>query len=133
MIYLNREPVSIFRVNQDLIIEYKSICDRYLINIRRNLTKQLIPDKVYYDLKMVLNSYGTIINNLLNSRYESLEHLKKNISEFSSSCNVFLKNSDTIIPENVHNLVDDDLKRLKLSVNKLLYIIENFCDSSEDY
>jgi hypothetical protein len=132
MIYLNREIESIFNVDQDLVIDYKRVCDRYLVNIRRNLSKQLVFYKVYYDLQQVNNSYFEIIDKLINELYEYVADLDKDYSVFIRNCNTFLKNSENIIPQNIHYLVDSDIKSIQLSLDKLIYIIKNFCDDSED-
>lgn len=132
MIYLNREIESAFKVDPDLVADYKVICDRYLVNIRRNLTKQLIFYKVYYDLQQVNNAYFLIIDKLLNGLYENIESLKKDNSDFVKCCNVFVKSSTTVVPENVMDLVDADIDRLKLAMNKLIYILENYCLQPEE-
>lgn len=132
MIYLNRKPVSIFKVDHDLVVDYKRACDELLINIRRNLTKQLIIDKVYYDLQQVNNSYYNIIYKLLNDLYEDSSSLDSDYKDFISTVNVFIKNCEAVVPNNVNILVVKDIDRLKLSLEKLIYILKNICDDSED-
>jgi hypothetical protein len=132
MIYLNREIKSAFNVDPDLVVDYKSVCDRYLVNIHRNLTKQLVFYKVYYDLQQVNNSYFAIIDKLMNDEYEFIEQLNKDYAKFVNSCTVFERNSRTIVPENVMELVEKDVEKLKLAVDKLLYIVKNLCLCPEE-
>jgi hypothetical protein len=132
MIYLNREPVSVFKIDPDLVVDYKVICDEILVNIRRNLSRQLIFYKVYYDLQQMYNGFFSIFDKLLNNLYEDSSVFNKDVSDFKGLCNVLLKNSENIIPENIHNLVDSDIKKLLLTIDKLVYIINNYCDFSED-
>lgn len=132
MIYLNREIKSAFNVDPDLVVDYKSVCDRYLVNIRRNLTKQLVFYKVYYDLQQVNNSYFAMIDKLMNEEYEFIEQLNKDYAKFVNCCTVFERNSRTIVPDNVMELVEKDVDKLKLAVDKLLYIVKNLCLCSEE-
>ena len=132
MIYLNRESVSVFKIDPDLVVDYKVICDEILVNIRRNLSRQLIFYKVYYDLQQMYNGFFSIFDKLLNNLYEDSSVFNKDVSDFKGLCNVLLKNSENIIPENIHNLVDSDIKKLLLTIDKLVYIINNYCDFSED-
>ena len=132
MIYLNRDVKSIFNVDQDLLVDYKRICDRYLINIRRNLTKQLVFYKVYCDLQYVDNSFFVIIDKLLNDLYTGIDQLDKDYSVLIKYCNTFLKNSERIVPNNIHDLVEKDIKSLQLAMDKLIYILKNFCISEDN-
>lgn len=132
MIYLNREPVSVFKIDPDLVVDYKVICDEILVNIRRNLSRQLIFYKVYYDLQQLYNGFFSIFDKLLNNLYEDSSVFNKDVSDFKGLCDVLLKNSENIIPENIHDLVDSDIKKLLLTIDKLVYIINNYCDFSED-
>jgi hypothetical protein len=132
MIYLDRKPVSVFKVDHDLVIEYKRTCDGLLINIRRNLTKQLIIDKVYYDLQQVNDSYYNIIYKLLNDLYDEASKLDSDYKNFISTSNVFVKNCEAVVPDGVKQLVIKDVDRLKLAMQRLIYILENICNDSED-
>ena len=132
MIYLDRKPVSVFKVDHDLVIEYKRTCDGLLINIRRNLTKQLIIDKVYYDLQQVNDSYYNIIYKLLNDLYDEASKLDNDYKDFVSTSNVFVKNCEAVVPDGVKPLVIKDVDRLKLAMQRLIYILENICHDSED-
>ena len=127
MIYLNQEVESIFTIDPDLVVDYKRICDRYLISMKHNLTKQLIPYKVYYDLQQVSNSYFVMIDKLLKGLYEDVSYLDKDHADYIKWCNTFLKNSERIVPDNIHDLVEDDINSMQLALNKLIYILKNFC------
>ena len=127
MIYLNQKVESIFTVDPDLVVDYKRICDRFLISMKHNLTKQLISYKVYYDLQQVNNSYFVMIDKLLNELYEDVSYLDKDYAEYVKCCNTFLKNSERIVPDNIHDLVEDDINSMQLALNKLIYILKNFC------
>ena len=133
MIYLTNHIDSAFDIDNDLVADYKITCDQYLVNVRRNLTRQLVFYKVYNYLQKVNNTYFVIIDKLMNNQYESLEQLKKDYSEFEKECNSFIKNCETVIPENIINRVKKDIDKLRLAMNKLLYIAENICLKSEDY
>lgn len=127
MIYLNQEVQSIFNVDPDLVVDYKRICDRFLISMRHNLTKQLIAYGVYYDLQQINNTYFVMIDKLLNGLYEDVSYLDKDYAEYVKWCNTFLKNSENIVPDNIHKLVEDDINSMQLALNKLIYILKNFC------
>lgn len=132
MIYLNREVQSVFQINQDLVLDYKRACDRILVNIRRNLTRQLIFYKVYCDLQEVYNSYYVIIDKLTNELYESVEDLRKDYAVLTKYARTFIRNSTTIVPDTIHEIVSGDIDDFLLTMDKLIYILENFCDDSED-
>lgn len=127
MIYLNQEVQSIFNVDPDLVVDYKRICDRFLISMRHNLTKQLIAYGVYYDFQQINNTYFVMIDKLLNGLYEDVSYLYKDYAEYVKWCNTFLKNSERIVPDNIHKLVEDDINSMQLALNKLIYILNNFC------
>lgn len=132
MIYLNREVQSVFQINQDLVVDYKRTCDRILVNIRRNLTRQLIFYKVYCDLQEVYNSYYVIIDKLINELYESVEDLRRDYADLTKYSKAFIRNSTTIVPENIHEVVSDEIDQFLLAMDKLIYILENYCENSED-
>ena len=133
MIFLNKDIVSVFNVNKDLIVNYKSEGDRYLVDIRRCLSKQLVYYILYTDLQKVNNSYFTIIDRLLNDEYEDVYKFKKDCSEFNNIQKVFLKSCEGFIDENVMEDVKHDIEKLDLLIQRLIYILENICyDESED-
>lgn len=132
MIYLNREIKSVFQINQDLVVDYKRTCDRILVNIRRNLTRQLIFYKVYCDLQEVYNSYYVIIDKLINELYDSSEDMRKDYAVLTKCCKAFIRNATTIVPENIHEVVSDEIDQFLLAMDKLIYILENYCEITED-
>jgi hypothetical protein len=77
------------------------------------------------------NSYYKVIYKLLNDKYESLESFKKDNSEFIKSCDVFIKNSNNVVPEHIYKIVCNEIDKLKLAMNKLVYIAEEICYSEE--
>ena len=127
MIFLNKEPFKIVSIDKDMVLNYKHEGDLFLVGIQHELTKQPISYVIYYDLQMVDNSFFKIIKNLVENNYTDVSQLKNQHSEFLSYCNTFIKSCSVIGNDNVYNIVTDLINKLKLSVEKLIYIVENFC------
>ena len=128
MIFLNSKPEEpVIHINEDLVINYKREGDRLLIEIRRTLTKQVVIYNLYADLQLVYNSFFSIIDSLLKDKYRSLLDLKNGQAKFLKMCNLFTKNMNSVVSENVSEHVVKCLDTLKLYVQKLVYIAENVC------
>lgn len=135
MIFLGQEEKSVIQIDKDLVINYKKSGDSILVDIKRNLTCQLIWYVVYYDLQKVNNSFFTIIKKLYNENYSDISYLKKDNEEFVKCCNLFLKNCKSKISDSIYDVLVRDIDKLKLVIQKLIYICENICyvDDSEDF
>lgn len=132
MIFLNKEKEQIISIDEDLVLNYKHEGDLFLVSIHHELTKQLISYLIYYDLQQVDNDFFKIIKNLIEGNYTDISQLRNQYSEFTKSCNTFLKGCENIENENVYNSVSKSIEGLKLCVQKLIYIVENFCYLEED-
>ena len=82
MIFLNREESSVFKIEKDLVVDYKRTGDQYLVSIYHELTKQLIPYTVYNDLQKVDNYFYMIIKGLLYEEYTDIEKFRETYSIF---------------------------------------------------
>lgn len=135
MIFLGQEEKSVIQIDKDLVINYKKSGDSILVDIKRNLTCQLIWYVVYYDLQKVNNSFFNIIKKLHNENYSDISYLKKDNEEFVKCCNLFLKNCKSKISDSIYDILVRDIDKLKLVIQKLIYICENICyvDDSEDF
>ena len=127
MIFLNRQEESVVTVDKDLVLDYKRAGDEYLIDIKRELSKQLVYYILYTDLQQVYNAFGCIINKLLNEEYTEESQITKDNTDLSRCCASFLKGCEGFVTEFVLEKVKKDVDALLLCIKKLMYIIENLC------
>lgn len=133
MIFLNKEVASIFKVNPDLIATYKTQGDRYLVDIKRCLSKQLVYYILYTDLQKVNNFYFRIMDKLLKGEYTELYSLKEDYAAFQKVEKSFLKGCEGFIDTTVMESVKKDIDSLDIIIQRFIYILENICyDESED-
>lgn len=133
MIFLNREESSVFKIEKDLVVDYKRTGDQYLVSIYHELTKQLIPYTIYNDLQKVDNYFYTIIKGLLYEEYTDIEKFRENYSIFVKKCDIFLKNSkESFLTDDNRKVCDFYIDKLKLLMQKLMYIAENICYDLEE-
>lgn len=133
MIFLNREESSVFKIEKDLVVDYKRTGDQYLVSIYHELTKQLIPYTVYNDLQKVDNYFYLIIKGLLYEEYTDIEKFRENYSIFVKKCDIFLKNSkESFLTDDNMKVCDFYIDKLKLLMQKLMYIAENICYDLEE-
>ena len=131
MILLNKEIVSVINIDKDLVVTYKTTCDRYLINIHRELTKQLVDYIVYYYFQEMENMFGKIIDNLLNGLYDDIDVYYADKEEFSKWVTTFVKSLEGAVFDTTYEKVINYTDRLDLEMNKMYYIIENVCYNAE--
>lgn len=131
MILLNKEIVSVINIDKDLVVTYKTTCDRYLINIHRELTKQLVDYIVYYYFQEMENMFGKIIDNLLNGLYDDIDMYYADKEEFSKWVTTFVKSLEGAVFDTAYEKVIKYTDRLDLEMNKMYYIIENVCYNAE--
>ena len=131
MIFLNIKEDPVVNIDKDLVLNYKHEGDLHLVTIKHNMTKQLVAYKVYWYLQQVNNSFYTIIKGLAKEQYTDMTTLRNDYSEFIKNCNIFIKNCEGAVSEQVYDKVNSSLEKLKLSMQKLMYIAENIC-SVED-
>lgn len=133
MIFLNREESSVFKIEKDLVVDYKRTGDQYLVSIYHELTKQLIPYTIYNDLQKVDNYFYLIIKGLLYDEYTNIEKFRENYSIFVKKCDLFLKNSkESFLTDDNMKVCDFYIDKLKLLMQKLMYIAENICYDLEE-
>ena len=133
MIFLNREESSVFKIEKDLVVDYKRTGDQYLVSIYHELTKQLIPYTIYNDLQKVDNYFYLIIKGLLYDEYTNIEKFRENYSIFVKKCDLFLKNSkESFLTDDNMKVCDFYIDKLKLLMQKLMYIAENSCYDLEE-
>lgn len=133
MIFLNREESSVFKIEKDLVVDYKRTGDQYLVSIYHELTKQLIPYTIYNDLQKVDNYFYLIIKGLLYEEYTDIEKFHENYSIFVKKCDIFLKNSkESFLTDDNMKVCDFYIDKLKLLMQKLMYIAENICYDLEE-
>jgi hypothetical protein len=133
MIFLNREESSVFKIEKDLVVDYKRTGDQYLVSIYHELTKQLIPYTIYNDLQKVDNYFYLIIKGLLYEEYTDIEKFRENYSIFVKKCDIFLKNSkESFLTDDNMKVCDFYIDKLKLLMQKLMYIAENICYDLEE-
>lgn len=127
MIFLNKEEEQIISIDPDIVLNYKHEGDMYLVNIQHELTKQLISYLVFYDLQKVNNSFFKLIQNLSEGNYFDIVDFRNDYAEFIKCCKTFLKGCEGIEEVGVYDSVKESIDKLQLSIQKLVYIIENFC------
>jgi len=127
MIYLNKVEEPNIVINQDLVIEYKEEGDIYLVNVKRNMTKQLVGYTHYQTLQKINNSFYFIIQGLLEDKFENVTKLKDAYRKLVVNCNTLIKNISNLLPDDIYNTICEDLDSLQLLMEKLIYIVENFC------
>lgn len=127
MIFLNQTEPSVITIDPDLVVNYKRESDLYLINIRRTLTRQLVYYKIYYYLQKVNNSFFKIISSLLEEKYTDRGMFLKDKTTFYNDLTVFLKSCDNLVRDSVYESIEYDVNALKLIIEKLTKIIEDFC------
>lgn len=133
MIFLNREKSSVFKIEKDLVVDYKRTGDQYLVSIYHELTKQLIPYTIYNDLQKVDNYFYLIIKGLLYGEYTDIEKFRENYSIFVKKCDIFLKNSkESFLTDDNMKVCDCYIDKLKLLMQKLMYVAENICYDLEE-
>lgn len=133
MIFLNREESSVFKIEKDLVVDYKRTGDQYLVSIYHELTKQLIPYTIYNDLQKVDNYFYLIIKGLLYDEYTDIEKFRETYSIFAKKCDIFLKNSkESFLTDDNMKVCDFYIDKLKLLMQKLMYIAENICYDLEE-
>lgn len=133
MIFLNREKSSVFKIEKDLVVDYKRTGDQYLVSIYHELTKQLIPYTIYNDLQKVDNYFYLIIKGLLYDEYTDIEKFRENYSIFVKKCDIFLKNSkESFLTDDNMKVCDCYIDKLKLLMQKLMYVAENICYDLEE-
>ena len=127
MIYLNKVEEPNIIINQDLVIEYKEEGDIYLVNVKRNMTKQLVGYTHYQTLQKINNSFYFIIQGLLEDKFKNVTRLKDAYRKLVVNCNTLIKNISNLLPDDIYNTICEDLDSLQLLMEKLIYIVENFC------
>ena len=133
MIFLNREESSVFKIEKDLVVDYKRTGDQYLVSIYHELTKQLIPYTIYNDLQKVDNYFYLIIKGLLYDEYTELNKFRETYSMFVKKCDIFLKNTkESFLTDDNMKVCDFYIDKLKLLMQKLMYIAENICYDLEE-
>jgi hypothetical protein len=131
VILLNREIVSVINIDPDLVATYKRSCDRYLINIHRNLTRQLVDYVVYYHYQQMMNMFGEIINNLIDGLYEDIDDFYTDKEELAKRISVFRKSMEGTITDSVYETLVKFTDMFEREMNKLYYVIENVCYVAE--
>lgn len=134
MIWLHHEEEPAFKINKDMVLDYKRTADDVLISIRRELSRQLVYYMVYTDLQQVNNSFFKMIDGLLNDLYLEASELKDDNAVFVQNCKAFLKGCQGFVSEEALEYVTKEIEDLQLIIKKLLYIIDNYCtdEKSED-
>ena len=127
MIYLNKVEEPNIVINQDLVIEYKEEGDIYLVNVKRNMSKQTVGYTHYQTLQKINNSFYFIIQGLLEDKFENVTKLKDAYRKLVVNCNTLIKNISNLLPDNIYNAICEDIDSLQLMMEKLIYIVENFC------
>ena len=132
MIFLSTtDNEQTFSIDRDLVITYKRTGDRYLVALYHELTKQLISYTIYYDLQQVDNSFYRIIKGLL-ADYENLDNVSNDYSILVRDCNTFVKNCSGSVSDSVYEVVTVYIDKLKLLMEKLVYIANNICTNTEE-
>ena len=132
MIIIGYKEPSIFKINHDIVLEYKRICDSYLVSIRRNMTRQCVDFRLYAPMNKVFNAYGDIINSFLEDNYSDEHEYNDDYRKLEQAINDYKKDAELQLVGFVYDNVCDELDMLKLAMGKLRYIAENFCIQEEE-
>lgn len=135
MIWLNKQEVSAFNINSDLVAKYKSQGDIYLIDLKRQLSKQLVYYILYTEYQEFCNTFFDIIGNLLESTYTQKSDLDKDYAAFEKQSKQFVKSCEGFVQEYVLENVRDLVDKIVLLIQKLTYIADNICvnKDAEDF
>lgn len=132
MIFLNAQEVKHLFVDEDLVIKYKKRSDVYLIDIKRELTKQPVYYKIYEYYQNLCNTFYAIIEQLLDGTCETESDLRAISEEFYKACTSFIKQCESIISERSYDFVCKCVENLKMVIDKIVYISCNYCFDVED-
>jgi len=132
MIYLNKVEEPNIVINQDLVIEYKEEGDIYLVDVKRSMSKQPVGYTHYQTLQKINNSFYFIIQGLLEDKFENVTKLKDAYRKLVVNCNTLVKNISNLLPDNIYNAICEDIDSLQLLMEKLIYIVENFCFTEDN-
>jgi hypothetical protein len=131
LIFLNYKPESAYTLNQKLVSNYKKIGDAYLADIRRGMSKQLTDYGLYRYLQDVYNAYWVIIGGLAEGTYEDTEKIYKDQAFFEKQCDEMLKNIKGGVPDKVYDGISIKVSGVKLLIQKLIYIVSNYCERND--
>ena len=129
MIKLKQSKESPIVVSKKFLADYKEQGDKYLANIRRNLSKQPAVWTLYGDLQQLYNAYGDIINSLVNGEYYDISEVRKGFREYEKVAKYFVKMTDGEVPYNIQCSVEEDVEDVRLLLVKLVTIIEKYCNT----
>ena len=132
MIFLNATEEKHLFVNSDLVIKYKKRCDVFLMDIKRELTKQPIYYKIYEYYQKVCNTFYAIIENLLDGTCETESDLRAISEEFYKACTAFIKQCEAVISEISYDFVCSRIDLLKRAMDKLIQVACTYCFDLED-
>lgn len=127
MIIIGAKEPSVFKINRDTVIDYKRTADSYLINIRRNMTRQLVDFRLYAPMNKLFNIYGKIISGFIDGTYTDVSQFTSDYSKFESACKEYTKAIEGKIHDKPFATICNEIEMLSLCLMKLKYIAENYC------
>ena len=132
MIFLNAQEEKHLFVNEELVIKYKKRSDVYLMDIKRELTKQPVYYKIYEYYQKLCNTFYAIIEQLLDGTCETESDLRSISGEFYKACTSFVKQCESIISERAYAFVCERIESLKKVIEQIVYIACTYCFDVED-
>ena len=127
MIFLNQEIESIFTVSQDMVLGYKKTCDSYLVDIRRNMTKQLLDYRLYTPLKELYNAYGKLILDVANNKYCDMKDFDTDYKQLVTAEKAFTQDIKGRVSDDIYAKICEDVDFMHKNIDKLVYVLKNFC------
>ena len=125
MIILEVEGEKSMSINTDMLNNYKKESDMYLINVKRELTKQLVDYRCFKKLQTVNNSFYVILKNLHERHYTNSNLLIKDKEVLQKEIDLFLKSIKVEVSNEKFNNINNSLGKLILVVTKLIKIADS--------
>lgn len=125
MIILEVEGEKSMSINTDMLNNYKKESDMYLINVKRELTKQLVDYRCFKKLQTVNNSFYVILKNLHERYYTNSNLLIKDKEVLQKEIDLFLKSIKVEVSNEKFNNINNSLGKLILVVTKLIKIADS--------
>ena len=110
-----------------MALDYKKTCDSYLVDIRRNMTKQLLDYRLYTPLKELYNTYGKLILGIANGTYVDMKEFDTDCGLFTHAAKDFAQDIKNRVSEDMYTKICYDVDCVQKSIDKLIYILKNFC------
>lgn len=129
--YNQQDNNSPLLINKELLQLYRERCDTYLVNIKRQLSRNLVDYKLFQELQQVNNSFFVIIDYLDSEHYTTVKEVEDDRQLLVNNINIFTKHCKNCVPLDIFESIMDDCNILALTIHKLIQIVKTVNDKGD--